>query len=134
MRFEVPILNVLRIALERSGYRVLCAPDGVEGIKVYAENVVDISVVITDINMPFMDGTALISALKKMKPSIKVIATTGMTSEASINAITLLGVERIIAKPCGSQPILLALNEVLIGPAGGSNPLRELTISRANGV
>jgi len=63
-----------------------------------------------------------------------VIATTGMTSEASINAITHLGVERIVAKPCGSQPILRALNEVLAGSTGGSHPLAEASTSPANPI
>jgi CheY-like chemotaxis protein len=39
-----------------------------------------IKLVLTDLKMPFMDGIALIRTLQKMKPDVKVIASTGRGS------------------------------------------------------
>jgi len=115
---ERSILTVMRALLEGSGYRVLCSHDGVEGIKVYAQAPEEFSVVITDMNMPFMDGTALVGTLKKINPTVKVIVTTGMASPASIDAVRSFGVEEIIPKPCSSHALLLALRKTLSGSAG----------------
>jgi len=122
---EIPILSVIRTVLENAGYRVLCGADGVEGIKAYAQNIDEIHAVITDIQMPLVEGTALISALKRLKPAVKVIVTTGMASEANIEALKHLGVERILTKPYGTQAILLALSQTLGGSIGRSDSPRS---------
>lgn len=121
---EKPILAVMRSALESFGYRVMCAFDGAEAIKLYAQNRGQINGVITDISMPCMDGVALISSLKKLDPSVKVIAMTGMTSDANIETIKRLGIERIIPKPYASHTILRALQELLTGSNPGEFPAR----------
>jgi PAS domain S-box-containing protein len=110
---EAPILNVMRYALESYGYRVLTSPNGAEGVRAYSQRHTEIKAVISDMVMPVMDGPAMIGALKKMNPEIKIIATTGMTSDVSIKTITNLGVERIVSKPCAAKAILVALREVL---------------------
>ncbi|EDY19307.1 multi-sensor hybrid histidine kinase [Chthoniobacter flavus Ellin428] len=131
---EAPILSVMRQALESFGYRVLAAVDGADGVRVYAKHQNEIKAVITDMVMPVMDGPAMIGVLKKLSPAIKVIATTGMTSNVSIEAIRRLGVERIISKPCAAKAVLVALREVLeekaVDDLDPSNELPPLSASR----
>jgi two-component system cell cycle sensor histidine kinase/response regulator CckA len=110
---EAPLLSVLRHTLQFFGYRVVSGTNGAEGLGAYSKNIDEIKAVITDMVMPVMEGPAMIGALKKLNPDVKVIATTGMSSEVSIETIRRLGVERIIAKPCATKAILLALREII---------------------
>lgn len=57
------IRELVRHALEPLGYDVLTAEDGVDGLARLADGGVDL--VITDLNMPNMDGLELISAVRK---------------------------------------------------------------------
>ncbi|AWI85070.1 two-component system response regulator [Alloyangia pacifica] len=56
------IRNLLRISLEGAGFEFHSACDGVEGVEQFSE--VEPDVVITDINMPNMDGFGVIETLR----------------------------------------------------------------------
>lgn len=56
------IRMLLTQVLEGAGYDVTCAEDGVEGVAQYKDMPPD--VVITDVNMPNLDGFGVISALR----------------------------------------------------------------------
>ena len=60
---EPQIRSMLRLMLERDGYEVAEAPDGVEGIRVYRQNPVDL--IISDLIMPNKDGIGMMIELKK---------------------------------------------------------------------
>ena len=49
----------------------------------YAEKREEIRLVVTDMMMPFMDGAATIRALRKIGPTVKIIATSGLATRAS---------------------------------------------------
>ncbi len=110
---EAAIISVLRAALEFSGYRVLTANNGSSGLRMFLDRQNEIQAVITDMVMPGMDGPALIAELKKTDPSVRIIATTGMTTEANVETIRLLGVHHVVPKPCAVGVTLEALQEVL---------------------
>ena len=54
--------DMLRLALSAAGYSVIQAEDGVHGLEVLADS--DPDVIITDINMPRMDGFGFISGVR----------------------------------------------------------------------
>ncbi len=56
------IRNLLRVSLEGAGFEFHSACDGEEGVEVFPD--VDPDVVITDINMPKLDGFGVIDALR----------------------------------------------------------------------
>lgn len=56
------IRSILRATLEQANFDFHCAEDGVEGVAAFAE--VQPDVVITDINMPNMDGFGVIENLR----------------------------------------------------------------------
>ena len=69
------VLSVMVKNLEHAGYRVITATDGMEGLKKIKSG--GYSLVITDIVMPYVSGTGVVSALKESAPHIPVIAVTG---------------------------------------------------------
>jgi two-component system chemotaxis response regulator CheY len=55
--------DMLRLSLEGAGFRVVQAEDGLHGLEVLAGEMPD--VIVTDINMPRMDGFGFIEAVRK---------------------------------------------------------------------
>ena len=80
---EEHIRRMMKRMLEGQGFRVLTSGDGGEAVSVYGHYQAEIAVVITDMMMPFMDGTALIQALRKINPSVPIIAISGLAAQRS---------------------------------------------------
>jgi CheY-like chemotaxis protein len=66
--------------LSRHGYRVLTASDGTEAVAVVAARGCEISMIITDIRMPNLDGAALANVVLQLNPLIKILAMSGLSS------------------------------------------------------
>lgn len=77
---EVAICEIAQALLEKFGYNVLTANDGMEAISLYSQRSSEIAVVILDMMMPFMDGNLTLKALQKINPSVKIIAVSGLLS------------------------------------------------------
>jgi CheY-like chemotaxis protein len=69
---------LLRAMLERQGHSVVEAENGDEGLRYYRAAPTDL--VITDIQMPVMDGLQMIKALRSDFPTAKIIAISGEKS------------------------------------------------------
>jgi CheY-like chemotaxis protein len=72
-----PGLALYRSMFEGLGFKVLTAPSGKQGVKLAAENLID--VVITDYEMPGMNGEALAAAIKAIKPRVPIVLFSGST-------------------------------------------------------
>ena len=74
---EEAILAITRAALENYGYEVLTANSGTEAVNFFIKNHSTISLLISDMSMPLMDGPAAVQAMRKIKPNLKVIFMSG---------------------------------------------------------
>jgi PAS domain S-box-containing protein len=114
---EENIRTVLCETLVRHGYRVLAASDGAEATAMFARSVERIGLVITDLDMPFMDGVALIKVLKRMKPDVKAMVSTGLGSADSTShrlpELQALGITTVLTKPYTAERILKAVHSSL---------------------
>ena len=61
---SMSIRETVKMTLEAAGYRVLAAEDGAKGCALAEQHKADL--VITDLNMPVMDGIALITKLRSL--------------------------------------------------------------------
>lgn len=111
---EALIRDVTKQTLESFGYRVVTAEDGAQAMGVYALHRADIAVVLTDMMMPFMGGAALIAALIRLDPSIRIIAASGLSTN---NDVTNAGVRYFLAKPYTADALLSVLKTALEQPA-----------------
>ena len=70
-----PGLELYRAMFEGLGFKVLTAASGQDGVKLAAENLID--VVVTDYEMPGMDGEAVAIAVKSLHPKVPVVLFSG---------------------------------------------------------
>jgi two-component system, chemotaxis family, sensor kinase CheA len=94
--------------LEANGYHVLVAVDGIEGLEVLRSDAV-VDMVLADIEMPRMDGFALLEAMRKDSAlaAIPVIVMTSRAAAADIRRGLDLGANAYIAKQSFDQRDLL---------------------------
>ncbi|MFZ9920711.1 MAG: response regulator [Terrimicrobiaceae bacterium] len=110
---ETTVLKVMQRSLEKSGYHVLTANDGEEGLSVFQQHKGEIHLVITDMSMPGLDGPEMIAAIHKISPSIPVLGTSGLNTQPDKETLRQLGLRKILGKPCNSQTILQAIRQIL---------------------
>ncbi len=114
---EEVIREVVQKTLSAHGYRVITAGDGTEAIAQFSQNRGEVKAVLTDIMMPFMDGVTLSRTLKKMDPTIQIIATSGMGSakgrQDKAAALASLQINTFLNKPYSASEILTAIGELL---------------------
>ncbi|GEB36202.1 two-component system response regulator [Gluconacetobacter liquefaciens] len=106
--------GMLRKALEEAGYDVIQGGDGIEGIEVLESADPPPNVIITDINMPRMDGFGVIEAVRKM-PAFKhlpiIVLTTESDPEKKARA-RAAGATGWIIKPFSSDSLVAAIRRV----------------------
>ncbi|MDV2997898.1 MAG: Sensor histidine kinase RcsC [Chroococcidiopsis sp. SAG 2025] len=110
---ELAICEITKISLENYNYKVLTANNGIEAIALYAQHKNDISVLLTDMMMPDMDGQTTIRILQKMNHSLKIIATSGLASNDKVAEAAGVGVKAFLSKPYTAPELLQTLSSVL---------------------
>ena len=106
--------GVIKLMLEREGYEVLEAPDGLEGIKLFRENAVDL--IITDIIMFEKDGVTTIVEIRKDSPNAKIIAISGgarVGPEVYLQLAEKVCADRTLTKPIDRKELLSTIDELL---------------------
>ena len=97
--------RVLEYQLEKEGYIVLTADSGIKGLDIFQEN--DVGLVITDIQMPEMDGMELLKRLKSISSNTLVIIITAYGSIQSAVEAMRLGAFDYITKPFDKKELTL---------------------------
>ncbi len=82
---EAMIRNLGRTTLERYGYHVLLAEDGVEALEIYRSHQDRINLVVLDLTMPRMSGHDVVQKLHELNPDIRVILASGYSAEHVID-------------------------------------------------
>lgn len=113
---EPSVLTVLKISLEKSGFRVIVAGSGAEALAKFEALQDQIRVVITDMAMPGMNGLDLIRSIRKFDTAVELVATTGMTTPDQMRAIREAGVRHVINKPCSSRHMIELIRNLFSTP------------------
>ena len=112
---EPNILGVTKMILEKNSYDVVSASDGPEALAIFAQQMQAISLVLTDLSMPYMDGIALVRSLKKMRPDLSIVASSGQGEQAGVAELQSLGVKNFLTKPYNTERLLATLDDTLHG-------------------
>ena len=115
---ESPIRRVAVRVLERSGYTVLSAADGVEGLDLYKQRASEIDLVITDVMMPKMSGTQMYKMIRQESKDVKFLFTSGYAAQDTRTNIALDPTIPYLLKPWTLAEFLLQVRCVLDGTQG----------------
>lgn len=110
---ESAIREITKTSLETYNYKALTASDGMEAVDLYQKYQSEISVVLTDMMMPLMDGPTTIHTLQKINPQVKIIAVSGLSLSDKLAAATNIGVQNFLIKPYSAKELLKTINGVL---------------------
>lgn len=111
------VRKILREFLERAGHEVIEAEDGVEAMKAYSPDTVDLLVL--DLLMPNRDGFEALMEVRQRYPQAKVIANSGggrLGAELYLRMASQFGAAEVLAKPIDREVFLEKVN-ALVGPS-----------------
>ena len=111
---EEAIRKMLKKLLEKNGYEVITASDGVQGVKLFKEHLPEL--IITDLIMPEKEGLETIRDLKSIKKDVKIIAISGGGLSDPITYLKLsekLGASKSFSKPIDNAELLSEVKKLL---------------------
>lgn len=105
---DEPVMrSLIEKILAREGYRLLTAEDGQSALDMLAQN--QVSIVLSDIKMPGMNGFDLLKAIKVQYPDVGVIMMTAFGDTFTVKDALLLGADEYITKPFKSYELSLVV-------------------------
>ncbi|MBN2034078.1 MAG: response regulator [Deltaproteobacteria bacterium] len=107
---DLDVLAMLVRHIDRMGYSVITATDGMEGLRKLESERYDL--VITDIVMPYVSGVGVVTASKNKRPNIPVIAVTGYGKEPEAAAMEKKA-DMVLAKPVKMSVLKDCLSDLL---------------------
>ncbi len=113
---EEQVKSIAIILLKELGFTVLDAENGKEALELYQQNAADISLVITDMGMPVMNGYELFCKLKQLDPHLPIIISSGFGEGDIDSKIPREEIAGLINKPYNFDQ----LREVLRGVVKGA--------------
>jgi two-component system, cell cycle sensor histidine kinase and response regulator CckA len=110
---DASVLSVTAMVLGKQNYRVLCANDGRRALAVFVPEMDSVKAVLTDINLPYIDGIVLIRTIQQMRRDMIFIASTGQAHQPRRAELEKLGVTNFLSKPYSTDELLMTLRGAL---------------------
>lgn len=109
---EVTVRSVGRAILERAGLTVLTAEDGEQALQVFRSEP-EIACVILDLTMPRMDGETCFRELRRLRPDVRVVLTSGYNEQEVVSRFTGKGLAGFVQKPYKAAELLACIQQLL---------------------
>lgn len=105
--------GILEIFLKDKGYQVLAVQDGREAVNAYKEFGGSIRIVISDLEMPHLNGVDMYRQLKEMNPDVKVVLASGYLDPRLQHQLQCEGARYFLNKPYTPDEVLEKIGEAL---------------------
>jgi len=96
---EIPVLRVAGRIFERTGYTPILTSSGAEALEVYRQRGEEIDLVVLDMIMPDMGGEEVYRQLKELNPEVKVILSSGYSTDGLVGDLMQQGIQAFVQKP-----------------------------------
>lgn len=93
------VRQILADNIRMMGFEVFLAENGKEGLEIFKTQQSKLTLVLTDLVMPGMNGLELIKEIRWMNPEIPVVVCTGINSDENSPELEKLGVSAVLEKP-----------------------------------
>jgi len=103
--------NMVKQTLEIGGYTVITARDGREGLEKFLSN--HVAAVVTDINMPVMDGLSLIQEIRKHNTEVPILTLTTESEDKMKQRGSVAGANGWVVKPFRPAQFLDIMKQLL---------------------
>ncbi len=91
--------------------KMFLASNGEEGLELFTQNKDDIDIIITDINMPKMNGLEMSEGIRKLNNYIPIIITTAHNDKDFLHKAITVGVSGFVTKPMNMEVLLNSIKK-----------------------
>ena len=106
------VIDISEMMLRSLGYKVLKAHNGYDGLQLYKANKQEIDLIISDLQMPKMNGIDLLAELREIDPQVKVILSSGALTESDEIEVIIKGFSSFIRKPYNLETLQKKVVEI----------------------
>jgi DNA-binding NtrC family response regulator len=110
---EDQVRLIAQALLKKLGFTVIEATNGKEALELYQKNDADIILVVTDMGMPVMNGYELFRELKKLRPGLPIIISSGFGDIDVTSKIAREDIAGLIGKPFSFDKLREVLKSVV---------------------
>jgi two-component system cell cycle sensor histidine kinase/response regulator CckA len=110
---EVRQVQLMQNFLQRNGYRVLTATNGLEAVDIHLRHKEEISIVVLDLGLPGLSGWEAFQRMKQANPNLKALLATGYIAPEIASAATKGELTAVIMKPYQLSEILAVVSAAL---------------------
>ena len=119
---EATICTLTQQMLTHAGFSVLTAGGGREAIRLFGEHQHEVSCVLLDLTMPDLDGAETFHELRRIRPDVRVILSSGFSEEAATGRFAGQGLAGFIQKPYQFEALIARIQQALGAVAPSLEP------------
>ena len=112
---EKMVRSLARRVLEKFGFRVMTARDGLKALEIFRPHRDEFVAVLLDVTMPNLDGADTLKEMRRLRPEVKVILSSGYDEREATRKIVGGGIATFLHKPYLPIELIECLREVLEG-------------------
>ena len=112
---EVEVISIASAMMKEMGFTVIEAVNGKEALELYQQGAADITLVVTDIGMPVMDGYELFRKLKTIDPKLPIIISSGFGNTDIKSNLPIEEIAGLVSKPYNFDRLRVVLQGVVEG-------------------
>ncbi|MCP4577877.1 MAG: response regulator [Deltaproteobacteria bacterium] len=110
---EMDLVHIVCEMLEKLGYGVTGVVGSAQALETFRRSPEEFDLVITDLNMPVMNGDRLAQELTRIRPGLPIILCTGFSDPFNEQRAGSLGIRKLIKKPMAMNILAEAVRNVL---------------------
>lgn len=110
---EPMVTDICEMMLKKLGYKVLKANSGKDGLEIFEANKDRIDLIISDFNMPGMNGQEVVDHLRVIDHSVKVLLSSGGLSVPHEEDAIVRGFDGFLQKPYSIEILSDKIDEIL---------------------
>jgi PAS domain S-box-containing protein len=112
---EKTVLKICATMVKLCGFNVITASDGAEAVTLFRKHIDEISLVLMDLTMPNLDGVAAMLELRRIKPDLKIILSSGYNEQELDELVSSQNPSGFIRKPYSMKILEKELRRVMQG-------------------